>query len=302
MRPLSALTSCLIGLSLTAQLWSPPGAIWNYSIQTAFTDGCQTRVLVGDTVIDGRSAQQFHVTGHVLDHIAGTITETDTYFHTSVEDSIVFAWTSLSGQWEWDTLYRFNAVPGDRWWPIGADESTCGATWGMLQVVDTGVVMIGAQSLRSVTVAYLDQFGVPENNLTFIERLGSPLMVIPPGGCIVSDFVATLRTYQDNTFPLFDTGEPSPCDLFLGMDTRPQRSAGPVLYPNPGHDQLWIGNLEDVGHATLRLHDITGRIVMEQPLQGDRGVDVSHLPSGAYQCSILDRNGWTHGTTTWIKQ
>ncbi len=298
-----AVTTGFMGLGLSAQLWSPPGAVWNYNIQTAFTDGCQTHVYVGDTVIDGRSAQQFHVTGHVLDHIAGTITETDTYFHTSVEDSIVFAWTSFSGQWEWDTLYRFNAVPGDRWWPIGADESTCGGTWGMLQVTDTGHISLSGVMLRTVSVVHLDQFGDPEMGMTtVVERIGTPLMVIPPGGCIVSDFGATLRTYQDDTFPIYDTGGPSACDLFLGMDTSPQRSSGPVLYPNPGHDQLWVRSLEEFGQTSLRLHDITGRIVMEEAIKEDGGVDVSLLPPGVYQCSIVDQSGQIHGTAKWIKQ
>jgi len=304
MRTAIASTTFLMSLGLSAQLWSPPGAIWNYNIQSPTHVGCQTRAYVGDTVIDGRSAQQFHVTGHVLNYVTSTITETDTYFHTSVEDSIVFAWTSLSGQWEWDTLYWFNALPGDRWWPIGVDENYCGGdgTWGMLQVTDTGQVSLSGVQLRTVSAVYLDQFGDPGiSTITFGERLGTPTMAIAPGGCVSLGVWATTRTYQDDMFPLYDTGEPSPCDLFLGLDPGPRRLSGPVLYPNPGLDHFRVLLRDPVGNTMVRMHDIAGRNVLEHALQGDRTVDASALPTGIYLCTIMDPNGLPLGTATWIK-
>ena len=304
MKRFACLPITLVTCSLVAQLWSPPGAVWNYNFQSAFADGCQTRVYVGDTVIDGRTAQQFHVTGHVLYHITGTITETDSYFHTSVEDSIVFAWTSLSGQWEWDTLYWFNAVPGDRWWPIGMDENYCGGdgTWGMLQVTDTGHVTQSGVQLRTVSAVYLDQFGDPGmSTITYWERLGSPIMVIPPGGCVSLGAWATIRTYQDNTFPLYDTGEPSPCDLFLGMGVGSHLSSGMILYPNPGETLLhakWPGKMLQ----ELEFRDALGRVVQRNAmLSYNTPIDVSGLVAGTYMIHVRTRLGES-AVAKWTKQ
>lgn len=305
MKKLTTVTSFLLATGLCAQLWAPPGAEWNYNIQTIVVTGCQNRIYEGDTLIGGRLAQRFHVTGYQMDHWHDELSATDRYFHTSVEDSIVFGWTALNGQWEWDTLYWFNAVLGDRWWPIGMNANYCGnSNWGIMQVTDTGHVLFSGQELRVITVTdvYEDEtLGFRTFEMT--ERFGSPLMTLPLMGCIISEYGATLRTYSDDGSDLYDSGEPSMCDLlFMGLGDGAIVRQGPVPYPNPGSEQLRFAWLDNSWHGSLLLCDAMGRNVLQHALSSGQSIDVSSLPPGIYYYMLNDTSGRRSGRGSWTKQ
>ena len=55
----------------------------------------------------------------------------------------------------------------------------------------------------------------------------------------------------------------------------------PLAYPNPVGDRLTVR-----GHGTARLYDMGGRLVAEQPCDGEATLDTSRLPDGAYLLRI----------------
>jgi hypothetical protein len=256
---LTSLPSLLVGLLLgpgpaQAKQWCPPGATWNYNLMSNGVEGCETRTYIGDTVIGGRTAQRILVNTILMHYMTNTLDTTNTVFHTSQDGGVIYAWDVLSSG-TWDTLYWFTAVPGDRWYPPGAD-GLCPGQYplGVLQVVDTGHVVLGGWSLRHVDVAFLDGAGQQSpDSFTIIERLGSPLMVIAPGGCIVSEAGGSLRTYDDNAFPPYNSGEPSTCDQFTGIDGPVSRPAFDV-YPNPAHTMATLTMRFSEDPPTFRPH------------------------------------------------
>jgi hypothetical protein len=262
-------------------------------------EGCETRTYIGDTVIGGRTAQRILVNTILMHYMTNTLDTTNTVFHTSQDGGVIYAWDVLSSG-TWDTLYWFTAVPGDRWYPPGAD-GLCPGQYplGVLQVVDTGHVVLGGWSLRHVDVAFLDGAGQQSpDSFTIIERLGSPLMVIAPGGCIVSEAGGSLRTYDDNAFPPYNSGEPSTCDQFTGIDGPVSRPAFDV-YPNPAHTMatLTMRFSEDPPSgrmATLLVLSAQGSLVrtVELPFSGGKAlIDLHGLPPGLFTLRLENPQG-----------
>jgi|GEM_PF-4756956 len=170
----------------------------------------------------------------------------------------------------------------------------------MLQVVDTGHVALGGLSLRYVDVAYLDELGQQsEGPLTMTERLGSSPMVIIPGGCIIVEAGASLRTYEDNSFPLYDSGEPNTCDQFSGIDDRPRPGPAFDLYPNPASATAtltWRHEDDPLSDrmSTLLIFNAQGSLVRSTDLLFAGGkvvIDLHGLPSGLFTLRLVDLRG-----------
>lgn len=272
-----------------AQLWAFPGASWEYNISSSFATGCESRTYLGDTLFEGKVAQQFSVHNVLFQHINNTLNISNSFFYTTVEDSVVYAWSTFSWntppmpEAQWDTLYWFNAQVGDRWWPLGMDSSTCGGTWGMVQVMERELVEINGEELLQLNLSFVDEEGAPGTWPYFpvIQRLGTPGMGLPPGGCMLVEFGYTIRTYTDDEFPLYDTGVLNFCDD-LEVDVGEQRSPREIVpYPNPSQGLLNIGMRPDVHISSLAVIDISGRTVLsfERP---DLPLDLTGLRSGIY--------------------
>lgn len=302
MKRLLLIFVCFLAFNVHAQLWCPPGAIWTYNLQSFIVEGCETRQYVGDTVLDGWAAQRIEVTSIRMNYMTSTLDTTVAHFFTRQEDDVVSTWNAWGGNTGWDTLYWFGAVPGDRWYPPGADGLCVGLEpWGMLEVSDTGHVVINGEDLRYVDVSYLDQSGEPgTDGFRITERLGAPLMMIYPGGCFVSEAGGGLRTYSDASFPLYDTGEQDLCDQFTGY-------SGPIsplqfgIAPNPGSDHLTI-TLGPATKGTFSIIDPLGRtIAKDRPANGPTTMDTSCWPSGIFHIVVFDGRGGRR-SARWIKQ
>lgn len=62
---------------------------------------------------------------------------------------------------------------------------------------------------------------------------------------------------------------------------------GIQIYPNPATNQLTASGHPTTGKHYLTLHDVTGRTVLQQPLQtGDTNLSIVHLPTGLYVYEI----------------
>lgn len=244
---------------------------------------------VGDTLLGGRTAQRLTGEHMAMDHISNTLYTYSPVMYTSVDGDIVYQWTLAN---EWDTLYWFGAVLGDRWYPPGADDACVGMEpWGQLEVLDTGHVAINGMMLRYVDVGYLGQFGeVTPDQYRIIERLGAPRLGLIQGGCIIVEDGSHLRTYADDLFPLYDTTVPSACDdLTLALEELLWGKRLSV-YPNPGYDQV---RFSGVNSPTLvSVYDTRGSLVLDEdgidPLSG---MDVSALRPGLYTIVIRNMEG-----------
>jgi hypothetical protein len=303
MRTIIFLWVCCFGALANAQVWCPTGASWNYNLLSFGIEGCQTRTYVGDTMIDGLSAQHIIVNTGVMNYFTNTWETNVSDFYTAQDGGIIYAWNVSGNSLSWDTLYWLSALPGDRWYPPDADDLCAGqGLLGMLEVSDTGNVLVSGQSLRYVDVTFLDGFGQPEGGVFhIIERLGSPLMTIYPGGCLVAEAGGELRTYVDDDFPMYDSGVPSLCDQITSLSEAALEKTVHV-YPNPGEDMISISGyaLAAVGHLLLR--DTSGREVLHERMDtGKNTVSVAVLSSGVYAVE-LTTNAGVRSLGKWVKR
>jgi hypothetical protein len=285
---------------LNAQSWCPPGAQWNYQIQGLMLDGCVVRTYVGDTVIDGWNAQRIHESGFRIEYWSGDTVALDSDRYTSIQGSTLFLWGAFSDPVGWDTLHRFDATIGDRWFPPHADSVCLDGYASMLEVMDTSSLVIDGYMLRRWTMTYLDALGQPTWNFDVLERLG-PLtgLEILPGGCIIIEYGEVLSCYTDQEISYNDAYWPYGCASVLGLRQDPPEP-GISLSPNPGTDHFTMQS--PPGPNTITMHDALGRSVLVQRTTGGNvEVDTSDLPPGTY----FVRTTTAYGSAThakWIKQ
>jgi uncharacterized repeat protein (TIGR01451 family) len=64
------------------------------------------------------------------------------------------------------------------------------------------------------------------------------------------------------------------------------------LYPNPAANMLTIGNSNWKNESTLQLVDVTGKLMLSQPIAGKTTqLDINNLPNGIYLYRVLGANG-----------
>jgi hypothetical protein len=284
--------------TMQAQMWCPPGATWTANFEDILdgVEGCESAVYMGDTLYEGRTAQRIAVEDIIMDYPSGSLDTTYWDNYTSVEDSIVYAWTDSEG---WDTLYWFNTVPGDRWYGPGMVPDGMGFC-GMMEVTDTTHAIINGHALRQVTCAYLDDAGaVTSNGFSFTERLGTGSMHFPDGGCFVVEAWWGGHTYQDDEFPLYDNGAGSNCDHFSSI-AEPASRLRVSAFPTPGSDQLHI-TTGMISTVNVRVLDSMGLAVLVSSGQGGSlELNTAGFAPGFYLVEICTAEG--RRTVKWMKR
>ncbi len=297
------LASCTASLSVAAQLWCAPGAVWTYHYQDwgggPSVDYQVEHRYAGDTLYNGMLAQR-------IDHVsAGTAfgqTVSGTWTtHEAEADDVVWIWTAgdFGGEPGWDTLYWFGAGIGDRWWPPGHPE-TC-PPYGMLQVMDTSTQVVDGVPLTTLHIDVLSEDGFP-SGMPFVvwERIGS----VPREPCIfdcnlvIEYFEATFVCYSDDQIT---TPGDAACGLTLGTTSHAGMTAPIGIYPNPGTAGFTLTGLGGQ-RATLRVRDMQGRLVQEGVNVNERGVvSTAMLRPGSYLLEIIT-DGGTRQVLRWMKE
>lgn len=291
-----------IPLFLSAQIWCPPNASWKWNTSSFEREGRTERNYVGDTLIDGRTAQRIHVTGFTVNTIGTADTLLfDQYRYTSTETDMVLVWSIWNGPVEWDTLYWFGAVPGDRWYAPG-DDGECGPyPAGMHQVMDTATVIIDGLSLRELSLVAIDELGTPSGDtLTLTERIG-----LTNGsfnflsGCIPTSVTETLLCYTDEGINLVTPAGELSCSSLVGI--LPLDDDLLIhLFPNPGSESFTVQL--PFGPYQVDVIDQNGRLVSHGTvIGGSSKVDTQLLAPGVYFIRATNAQG-VRSYTHWVKQ
>lgn len=229
-----------LGIPVISQSWCPPGATWLYF--TSGSVGSSTTLnFVGDTLVDGFSGQRIMQSNTLAipwnpDSI---IMFGGPDIVTRTEPGIVLWWAPEVQ--EWDTLYWFNAEPGDKWSPGWEKhypwlESCLDSAY--LQVVDTGTMVVDGLPLRTLIVERVAGSDV-DHTFTIMERVGNTqeyFFPYPPGICFVNEALMTFSCYGDDEirYPPSST----PCSLTLGVREANAIQLG--LMPNPTDGLLYV--------------------------------------------------------------
>ena len=282
-----------------AQNWFPTGATWHYGYMNGSFLGYVKVEVIGDTVIDGHACKTLDRRRETVETFSGSYyTEALGTIHAF--DSAGVVWLFVPTTASFDTLYDFNAAPGNTWQLAPMPEAFDAAAYA--QVVDTGTVLIDGLSLRWMAVDIWCpgswSFAVHD---TIIERIGTHTYLLPQDPCLAAvdgSEGGGLRCYADAVVN-YTTGLVPDCDFILEVGER----SGPVLlvgFPNPGDDRLTV-RLPGTEVCRMDLLDATGRTVLSTPLAtGSVQVDTGGLAPGVYTIRF-DEAGRAL-TMKWIKR
>ncbi len=291
-------------LNASAQMWCAPGAQWNYRIEASGIGGLIVRTYDTDTLFDGLLAQRIHETGYSVNYWMPPDLDTSAinrYVYTSMVDSTLLIWDNFNGTEEWDTLFRFDAQIGDRWFPPGADGVCDDGMTGMVMVVDTGHTIIDGVHLKTWSLDYCMANGDPWGyDLDYTERLGyhSGLQLLP-SGCIIIEYGESLNCYTDSLLAFNAQAWPFGCASWTALTENASAEMNPPA-PNPGTDHFTLQL--PPGVHTVEVVDAMGRTVLrEQAANSTTRMATGSLPAGAYSVRLVERDGSLR-TMRWVKE
>jgi hypothetical protein len=245
--------------STHAQAWCAPEAQWYHNYYAVWGDeGYIEAHYAGDVLFADSLCQELVLTQDFYSHQNNTVTYGSPFslYTTTSTNGLVHVWTGS----EFDTLFRFNAVPGDHW-DLPGDNQNIDAR---ITVSDTGHGTIGGISLRYLAVeASNEGFTLIED--TLFERIGPMQMYLELSR---SEFFwidggwGSLRCYSDEEIEFSRIG--GPCEMALTTETFSAHTELRV-YPNPANDMVtvqWDGSERSSFAALI---DMTGREVQHWP-------------------------------------
>ncbi|HRD51329.1 MAG TPA: T9SS type A sorting domain-containing protein [Flavobacteriales bacterium] len=266
--------------------------------------GYRHRAYEGDSIVLGQPAQRIRTTGMQVYPLWQDTVWINEVHHTSLQgDLLMLLVNSPTGQL-WDTLLRFDAVPGDAWYLPNYDQHCAGQEpFGQIQVLDTGHVVVDGVTLRQWAYGSLGANGeVIAASAYYFERIGFLYGLLPYPYCDpIIDAGEVLSCYFDSDLTYITAwAQPAgTCDFTLGAPS-PASTHGITVAPNPGREQLML-SLPASSHR-VNVIDALGRTIITYPsLSGSTPIATAHLPSGAYLIRIESADG-SRTSLRWIKE
>src|SRR6186713_1788775 len=135
--------------SFSQTAWFSPESTW-YDRFGDFTVTAYIRqTVILDTVIDGTPCKKLELFRASVNYPDFSYSELITHQYVYEADGVVYGWT---GNPVFDTLYNFQALPGDRWNMNALLGNGC--LDGYIEVVDTGYTLINGVSMKFLEVNY----------------------------------------------------------------------------------------------------------------------------------------------------
>ncbi|NOQ73494.1 MAG: T9SS type A sorting domain-containing protein [Crocinitomix sp.] len=280
------------------QVWIDSNAVWNYKILHDGNPGHYEYNYSEDTLIMGELYQKITREQSIWywDDTnwspIGPWTLSEKYTYVS-GDTVFYLFND-----QFFVLFDFGASIGDQWM-IADTNAISPSNWGtdtsVVEVIDTGTILIDTETYRTITLQTLDSASYALNGL-FVERFGlitdSSLFHLFPIGqsynpsYIVEPWTISFACFHDDSFPLYNpSGEEcqyTPSNVGLREEDKQLFS----LYPNPAVNQL---NIATALSGTIQVFDSSGRKLKKVEIQGDEIIDISDLSKGRY--FILFSNG-----------
>jgi hypothetical protein len=282
--------------SVAAQQWCPPGAKWHhrYSNLSIGDVGYAHTAYAGDTVIDGGTAQRIHSTAHLYSLQNQSYHSFEFFFmYTREANGLVEVWDGSV----FDTLFHFNAVPGDGWHLPGPIQDPS----PRMVVLDTGHVELGGEWLRYL-VLDMGPYSVLTSTDTLYEKLGLRFGFIHPVFSYIADAgIEELRCYKDDQMEVIVAPDGIPCDQILSASSGAWERAPLGVYPNPSLDKIQLLHGPVNAYNTIMIHDLDGRTYLNIISWQSESIDISSLKAGVYYLSIWSNGVRISSGIPWIK-
>lgn len=271
---LLAMCAALSAMAVQAQTWAPEPSRWTYAYWSIWEQGHLLVEHSGTVEMGGLPCQVLQATKHVYDQVSGTnvVVPSGTY-HTHADNGLVRIWTGD----RFDTLYHFNAVPGEGWrMPWLTDVQ--------LTVLDTGHVQRGGVDVRFLEVAYAPAW---IDHDTIFERFGALSVFINPEATLSLDApILGLRCYTDAEADYIVDANVG-CTIDLGVPEAPEIPF--TIGPNPTTGPVTIQGRVD----QVRLITSQGALLRTVPITGgNTRLALDGLAPGLYWLRIRSGRAW----------
>jgi hypothetical protein len=284
------LFSSVLFLVANAQTWAPDEAIWRYNFVTLGGRGYIKFTVVKDTIVDNINCKELNkrlyqineFTGNQQNYSIGNEYTYDT-------NGVVF----IRYYGVFDTLYNFNALPGESWNVPGTSpvNNVCNDI-SKVQVVDTGHVTINGIYLKQLIVDYhYKNSGSFLLRDTITERIGTLSQYMLPWDLCLSTVDGheggELRCYEDATVGEYKHNFFSDCNVTIGIEEN-ELSRQITVYPVPADNILNIDfNELPQDDYTIRITDYLGRTLASANNSAEKtSLNIVQLPNGVYNLII----------------
>lgn len=274
-------------------MWCPPGATWTYGWAWWNEHGTVKVRYVRDTLVAGQPAQLLTRQTIAYDNQSPTAPPS-TYSMSSVVTRTVADRVEVLANGQFYTLYNFAAQPGTSWLtPRVVPSGPCLTEVVQMTVDSVGTRQIGGRTLRWFRAHLTTPTGAPVWGAwsgRIYEQLGSVQQYMQPQSpaCGGTDpgYMGALTGFQATGLPSISYNAST--DILLNAQTR-AAAAGFVAYPNPSSGLYTLELPASLAaDASLRLLDLTGRVLRQLPLPTNGQLDVRGLPIGSYTLLLIE--------------
>lgn len=282
----------LLSLMLNGQSWAPAGATWHYTYSQMMSYGYIEIKYVNDTIIQSNNCKVLQKTayGYSYPGVYDTTVIGNEYTHFDSLNNIVYRYFDGS----FDTLYYFNAQPGDTWKVMGLLNFPDS---GRVIVDSTGFEIINSDTLKSIYVSAINGSCVGWYSGKIVEKIGCITDYMFPNyiSCVMDvSEGGPLRCYSDDNFPLFSTGQAVSCDFITSANDFTTQNEQFIIYPVPASKCIAIENNNLMNkNILIEVYTLQGeKIFKENTLYNNKfQIDISGLNSGLYFLKITNDKG-----------
>jgi hypothetical protein len=281
--------------SLRAQSWCPPGAEWYHTRYTMNGSSYVKINYTGTVVVNTFTCQQLNYQIGSRSGFTNQVTISNSLptFYTYISNSVVYL--RIDNTTNFDTLYHFNAVPGNQWLLPANKVTGITCTKSKLTVLDTGHRVVQGVNLRWLKVNISNGFPATD---TIYERLGFKqhffLAFDLCSGQHDYYYGGPLRCYSDNQILNYKLITDSCDHLQLYLNSIEENSIlnSVKIYPNPTADKIFIDydNLE-AKTVKLLITNPLGQVIQigESPLPTQE-INIRTLEIGFYFLTVQSEN------------
>jgi len=265
------------------QNWFLPGATLTDGINWFAHYGYVDYVVVGDTVYDGVNCKHLLKTQVQATQQSSIIdTSYDQAFAYELGGYVFGSYNGFSNN-AFDTIYNFNAVPGDTW---GLYYNCCGSDTAYVEVIDTSHIVLNGYTLKTQLIAYHGTL-IDGAIDTFIERMGSTKLGFYLSSPCVTDNKYGFCSYEDSEVGYYGWFD---CDsIEVGIEESQLNETTIHLFPNPATHYTDITFSQPLRNGIIVLTDLSGKEILTTPVEGSfMRIHIADISAGMYLLNIYE--------------
>lgn len=293
---------------IKCQVWCPTGAEWTYSYTYVYpqANGYVVLKYTGDTLLNTLTYKKLSGTfyGTNAAYGSGTVTLQHEKYYIRPNNKLVHVYNGITPE---DTLFNFNAAPGDKWLRARMSGTVCNATRRTVTVLDTGSVVINGITLKKIVLSYVRGLfvgsGTTSYTDTVVEKIGSTKFHLIPWTCetatpmpdVSGSFPAgNFRCYKDNFFTSYQKPGMPGCYSPVGINELNEFESISI-FPNPNSGVFNVYINERLKNASAQIMDYGGRKIYSEVLnEGENKFELKSISSGIYLLIVASEGRYFH--------